>query len=309
LFEGYNFDWERFLPSWVVDGNEKIMNILLEPIHAELAGILKKEQERKEVRQHEVKKLLFEKSRLLKSKIRLSQEFRRHIDQVLNNLLVGVEKRQLPHGSDLPAGAVTAERYQEIKAIIGRALAESSNINSLLFMDSCRAEFLPKLSLLERIPNNCHSIITGIITEYERGNPPLSVLPPVNKLIVVSVEAPPQKLPPRPRLTLVGAERVNIASPQFVDASIETDTTYADNAVDAAVDLERPHLFLSRVVGVLDGMLGNAKFVGYDRVGCEPRIDFAQYKAIRDAVNETLNRIHHVPPSEFFQKPDDFLRS
>jgi hypothetical protein len=227
LFESNNekINWNIYLPSGI--GSDETINILLSTVREKLTEILSKET--KDIEKiDEIRQLLqLEASRFLKLKIISAQEFHKRLLYTLNNLLAKSEELRLPRNSTPPAGAIMSEQYQEIKAVIGQALAESSNINSLLFMDSCRAEFLPKLALLEGIPNNCHSIITGIVAEYENGNPP-SILPPVEKLIVVSVEAPPQKLPPHPRLTLVGAERVNIASPQFVDASIETDTTSQD---------------------------------------------------------------------------------
>ncbi|MDR1236210.1 MAG: hypothetical protein LBJ96_04340 [Holosporaceae bacterium] len=74
------------------------------------------------------------------------------------------------------------------------------------------------------------------------------------------------------------------------------------------IDLARPYRFLSRVVGVVDGMLSNAKFARRDLdVGDDPRhISFDQYIAVRDVVG-MLTRIRSVPPPEFFQNPRDFL--
>jgi hypothetical protein len=265
LFESNNekINWNIYLPSGI--GSDETINILLSTVREKLTEILSKEIENIEKIDKIQQLLQLEASKFLKLKIISAQEFHKRLLYILNNLLTKSEELRLPYNATPPAGAITSEQYQKIKAVIGRALAESSDINSLLFMDSCRAEFLPKLSLLERISNNCYPIITGIITEYEGGNPPLSVLPPVDKLIVVSV--------------------------------------------DATVDLERPHRFLSRVVEVVDGMLGNAKFVGYDDgLEGEPlRISFDQYRIIRDVVNETLTGIRDVPPPEFFQNPRDFL--
>ncbi|MDR1236084.1 MAG: hypothetical protein LBJ96_03680 [Holosporaceae bacterium] len=99
----------------------------------------------------------------------------------------------------------------------------------------------------------------------------------------------------------------------------------------ATVDLERHYRFLSRVVGVIDGMLGNAKFAKYDLIQKKltmpkgmpqrfigaleigtfekgPHINFTQYRIIRDAVKETLTKIHGTTLSNFFENQGEFLK-
>jgi hypothetical protein len=213
-----------------------------------------------------------------------AHQFRTRITRILAYVIGNpIYKAEEPAGDGL-----SREQFKTLKKeIIGKINVME---DPLQFMERCKEDsgaFLGEV--LPLVPSSVKDQIEQIIGAYQ-GN---TELPQIRRLsqITVYVGQPVRQAP--------------ASRPPLADAPIDADNRTVDKAVDAIplADLERPYRFLSRVVGVVDGMLSNAKFAECDDdVEGEPlHISFDQYRVIRDAVNETLTGIRGVPPLEFFQ--------